>query len=115
MMDEQPKLEKSAIDEFSETSSAAKLSGKINGTAGFFKQKLGQMTNDSAMEKSGRDQRLLGKVYGLVGDLREIKEVAKKRALGFKSEGTQLLKKHAGKLVDQASEFLNDVKKTFLG
>jgi hypothetical protein len=49
-----------------------------------------------------------------VGDLRAIRELATKRALGFKNDGTKIIQKHGGKLIDQASEFLDDIKKTFL-
>jgi uncharacterized protein YjbJ (UPF0337 family) len=101
-------------DGFAKTSSAARLSGKILGTAGFFKQKIGKMADDSVMEADGRNQRLLGKVHSLVGDLREIRELATRRMLGFKNDGTKILQKHSGKLIDQASEFLDDIKKTFL-
>jgi len=105
--------EKSALERFSETSSAAKLSGKIHETAGFLKQKFGEITNDSDMEESGRSQRLLGKVHGLVGELRELRELTAKFVFGFKSEGTKILRKHTEKLVDQASELLTDIKKSF--
>jgi uncharacterized protein YjbJ (UPF0337 family) len=103
-----------SAEAFAKTSSAAKLSGKLHGTAGFFKQKIGEMTDDSEMKANGRNQRLLGKVHGLVGDLREIRELATKRMLLFKDDGTKIIQKHSGKLIDQASEFLDDIKKTFL-
>jgi uncharacterized protein YjbJ (UPF0337 family) len=99
---------------FSKTSKAAKLSGKIHGTKGFFKQKFGEITDDVDLKENGRNQRLLGKVHGLVGELREIRELATKRTLGFKDDGAKILQKHAGKLIDQATEFLDDIKKTFL-
>jgi len=99
---------------FAKTSKAAKLSGKIHGTAGFFKQKFGEFTDDIDLKENGRNQRLLGKVHVLVGELREIRELATKRTLEYKDDGAKILQKHAGKLIDQATEFLGDIKKTFL-
>ncbi len=106
--------EKPATEGFARTSTAAKLSGKFHGTAGFFKQKIGEMTENIEFEKTGRNQRFLGKIHTLVGVYREIQELAVKRAQNMRSDGTKILLKHGGKLVDQATEFLDDIKKTFL-
>ena len=103
----------SAFHEFSKTSQAAQLSGRYNRVSGFFKRKLGEVTHDLDLEAEGRDQELLGKLHGLVGNVREVRELATKKVLKAREEGELLLKKHGAKFLDHANEILEDIKKTF--
>jgi uncharacterized protein YjbJ (UPF0337 family) len=108
-----PEVETSRSEEFAKTSTAAKMSGSVNETAGFFKRKFGEFTGDADLNEAGRNQQLLGKVHRLVGGLREIQELATEKVLTARKDGEKILRKHGGKLIDQASEFLDDIRKTF--
>ncbi len=109
-----PAAELTRLEKFAQSSRGAKLSGKVNQTAGFFKRKIGEMTDDSEMKKAGRDQEFLGKVHSMVGLVRQLREIGTQKALKARTDGTKILRKHAEKLVDQATEFLKDIRDTFL-
>lgn len=110
---EVPSAEPTRLEKFAQTSSAAKLSGKINQTAGFFKRKVGEITEDPELKEDGLNQELLGKVHSMVGTVRELRERTMAKAMSVRSDGTKILRKHAGKILDQANEFVQDVRDTF--
>jgi|GEM_PF-4669889 len=97
--------------EFAKTATAAKLSGTYNETAGFFKKFFGELTDDTELKKAGRNQQLLGKVHYLVGTLREGRELGLKKLNDTRRESEVICRKHGGKLLDLASEFVDDLKK----
>jgi uncharacterized protein YjbJ (UPF0337 family) len=106
--------EPTRAEAFAKTSTAAKLSGTVNGTAGFFKNKFGQMTGNDDLQTEGLNQQLLGKAHLFVGSLREAKELLLKKGMKARTDGSAILKKHGSKVLDQAIEFVEDIKKTFL-
>jgi len=100
-------------EEFAKTATAAKLSGNYNETAGYFKRNWGKLTGDEALKDDGRNQQILGKVHRLVGSLRTVRETVIIKVKTTRVEGQALCRKHAGRAIDVASDFVDDVKKTF--
>ena len=101
----------SLLDKFAKSSAGAKLSGTYNEATGLLKRKLGEFNDDPDLRKEGRDQQLLGKVHHLVGDVREIQELTKKKVETTCDDLEKMLRFHADKLLDGVSSFLKDVKK----
>ncbi len=99
-------------DEFAKSATAAKISGAFNETAGFMKRKIGELTKDAEFEKSGHNQELLGKIHRLVGTVRGIRDAATTELMNRKIESQAICRKHAGRLLDGVSDFIEDVKKT---
>ncbi len=108
-----PVSEPTHLEKFAQTSSAAKLSGKVHQTMGFFKRKVGEMTDDSLLKETGENQELLGKVHSMVGTIRELRERAVAKGINVSADGAKILRKHAGKILDQANEFIEDIRDTF--
>ncbi len=102
---------KPPVDEFAKTATAAKLSGTFNETAGFLKRKFGEFTDDSSLKEEGRDQQLLGKIHHLVGTIRSVRESTVEKISKTRVETQAICRKHGGKLLDVASEFVEDMKK----
>lgn len=101
----------SLLEKFAKSSAGAKLSGTFNEATGLLKRKLGEFNDDPDLRKEGRDQQLLGKVHHLVGDIREIRELAKQKVETTCDDLQKMVRLHAGKLLDGVSSFLEDVKK----
>jgi uncharacterized protein YjbJ (UPF0337 family) len=106
--------EETRKERFSKTAKAAKMSGAYHETAGFFKRKFAEMSDDSLLEDAGRQQQLLGKVHRLVGSLRGVREAALKKANSTRIESLAVCRKHGGRLIDVASDFVDDMKKVIL-
>jgi uncharacterized protein YjbJ (UPF0337 family) len=106
------KAEPTRAERFAKTSTAAKLSGRVNSATGFIKNKVGQMTGNIDLKTEGRNQQLLGKIHKLVGSAREARELVLKKALKTRADGAIILRKHSEKLLDQAIELIDDLKKT---
>jgi uncharacterized protein YjbJ (UPF0337 family) len=100
--------------QFSKTAKAAKLSGAYHETAGFFKRKFGEFNDDSLLEDAGRQQQLLGKIHRLVGSLRGVREAALEKANSTRIDSLAVCRKHGGRLLDVASDFVDDMKKVIL-
>lgn len=109
-----PPVESSEKEEFAKTATAAKLSGTYHKTAGFFKRKLGELTGDDDLQVEGRNEQILGKVHRLVGTLRGVKEAAVEKINKTRTEGQVICRKHGGKLLDVASDFVTDIKNLIL-
>lgn len=90
------------------------MSGTFNETAGFFKQTLGALTDDSRLKDAGRNQQLLGKVHRLVGTIRSVREAALEKVSRTRTEGQAICRKHGGRLLDVATDFIEEMKKTLL-
>ncbi|MDZ4678093.1 MAG: CsbD family protein [Oligoflexia bacterium] len=105
---------KTPPDEFSKTAAAAKLSGTYNETAGFFKRKFGNLTDDTQLKEDGRNQQLLGKIHHFVGTIRSVREAAVGKLNTTRIDSQAICRKHGGKFLDLASEFVNDIKKLLL-
>lgn len=101
----------SRLEKFVQTSTAAKLSGTFNESAGRLKRKIGEITDDATLKDAGLNQELLGKIHKLVGSVREIRETAQTRFEKTKVEGQKILRKHGARLLDVAIDFVDDVKK----
>lgn len=93
---------------------AAKMSGSYNETAGYFRQKIGQLLDDTILNDSGRNQQLLGKIHRLVGTLRSARTDLVERVKAGRIESTAICFKHGGRLLDVASDFIEDMKKVIL-
>ncbi len=104
----------SRTEKFRKTSRAAKLSGAVNGAAGFMKIKLGQMTGNPQLMEEGRNQQLVGQIHSFVGSARKAKERVSEQVIKAREKGAVILRKHHGKLIDQAIEFLTDIKEAFV-
>ncbi len=102
------------LEEFAKTSTAAKMSGAFNETMGSLKKNIGEFTDDAALKDAGRDQRLLGKVHRLVGSLRAVNEAAIEKFNNLRKESLAICRKHGGRSLDVASDFVDDMKKLFL-
>ncbi|MEK6773506.1 MAG: CsbD family protein [Bdellovibrionota bacterium] len=102
------------LEEFAKTSTAAKMSGAFNETMGSLKKNFGDLTDDAALKEAGRDQRLLGKVHRLVGSLRGVSEAATEKLNKIRKESLAICRKHGGRSLDVASDFVDDLKKLFL-
>jgi uncharacterized protein YjbJ (UPF0337 family) len=101
-------------EEFAKTATAAKMSGTYHETTGYFKRKLGQLIDDPLLEDSGQNQQLLGKIHRFVGILRGIREDVSSELNSKRIESQAICRKHGGRLLDVASDFLEDMKKTLL-
>ena len=77
-------IELTRTEVFAKTSTAAKLSGTVNGAAGFIKSKVGQMTGNEDLKLEGQNQQLLGKIHTLAGSAREVKEMVLKKVDKFR-------------------------------
>lgn len=73
------------LDKATGAAAAAKISGKVHETAGKLKQK--------------------------VGEIREIRELVNKRIGGSRDEYRDLMRKQAVRLLDSATDYLEDLKK----
>ncbi len=104
----------SKLDEFSKTSTAAKMSGAFHETSGMLKRKFGEFTNDASLKDAGREQQLLGKVHRLVGSMRGVQETALANFRNTQKESLAICRKHGGRIVDVASDLVDDIKKTLL-
>jgi uncharacterized protein YjbJ (UPF0337 family) len=105
-----PFVDPTPMEQFAKTSTAARLSGSFNETAGFFKRTFGQLTDDTELKEAGDRQQMIGKVHRLAGSVREVREVAFQKLIKTRSESEKLLRKHGNKLLDLVSEFLDDIK-----
>ena len=102
------------MDEFSKTATAAKLSGAFNETAGMLKRKFGELTEDASLKEAGSEQQLRGKIHRLVGTVRGIREAAIEKFTNTQKESLAVCKKHGGRIVDVASDLVDDIKKAIL-
>jgi uncharacterized protein YjbJ (UPF0337 family) len=98
-------------DEFAKSATAAKLSGTYNEAAGYLKRKFGELTEDSSLQDDGKNQQLLGKIHRLVGSIRSAKEETAERVRTTRIEVQDICLKHGGKVLDVATEFVEDIKK----
>ncbi len=99
---------------FAKTATAAKMSGAFHETAGLIKRKLGELADDKALKQAGEDQQLLGKVHRFVGTLRGLRESAISKVETKRKETQAVCLKHGGRLLDIASDFVEDMKKIIL-
>lgn len=76
--EKKPPTKATRIEKFSESATAAEMSGKFNSVSGYLKRKLGKLTDDPALEQAGQKQELVGKIHGLVGSLRRFATNIKK-------------------------------------
>jgi uncharacterized protein YjbJ (UPF0337 family) len=106
--------ETTRLEEFSKTATAAKMSGSYHKTAGFLKQKLGELTDDTFLIDAGRNQQILGRVHRLVGSLRSAREAALEKFNRSRTETQAICRKHGARFLDVASDFVEDLKKTLL-
>ncbi|MES2962443.1 MAG: CsbD family protein [Bdellovibrionota bacterium] len=90
------------------------MSGSYHQYAGYIKTKLGELTDDSALKDSGRDQQLLGKLHRFVGTLRSVREATTADFNRKRLESQAICRKHGGRLLDVASDFVEDMKKALL-
>jgi uncharacterized protein YjbJ (UPF0337 family) len=109
-----PIIDPVITEDFNKTATAAKLSGTFNETAGFFKRKFGKFTDNPVLEEAGLEQEFLGKVHKLVGSLRGVREVALTRFNLKRVEAQAVCRKHGGRLIDVATDFVEDMKKAIL-
>ena len=109
-----PPSEPTRLEQFAKTATAAKLSGTYNETAGYLKRKFGELTDDRSLEDAGRNQQLLGKIHRLVGSLRGVHSAALEKFNSKRVESLGLCRKHAGKFLDAASDFVDELKNTLL-
>lgn len=107
-------IKESKIDDFSKTASAAKLSGAYHQTTGLLKRKIGEITNNPSLKDAGREQQLLGKVHTLVSKVRSVREAVQQKLTTSQNESLALCRKHGGRLIDVASDLVEDVKKILL-
>lgn len=109
-----PQNQSAKTKTFAETATAAKLSGTYNIAAGKIKSKIAEYTDNPDLKKEGRDQELLGKIHRLVGAVRGVREATLHQVM-FKTKETQkICLKHGGRLIDVATDFIEDLKKTLL-
>jgi uncharacterized protein YjbJ (UPF0337 family) len=97
---------------FAKTSTAAKLSGTFHETAGLLKLKFGEFKDDASLKTEGRNERLLGKVHQLVGEVREFRELGAHRVEKTGAELQKIVRTYASNMLDETVRFLGDVKKT---
>lgn len=109
-----PPGEPTRLETFSKTAAAAKMSGTFNEAAGFFKRELGKLAADSALEDAGRNQQLFGKAHRLVGSLRSARDAALDKMGRTRLDSQGLCRKFGGRLLDGASEFIDELKKVLL-
>jgi len=99
---------------FAETAIAAKLSGTFHQTAGKLKQKWGEFSDNPDLKVEGRNQEILGKIHRLVGTFRDVRQTVIKKYETKKQETKDICIKHGVRMIDVASDFVEDLKKTFL-
>ena len=102
------------LETFSKSAAGAKMGGSYHEAAGYIKRKLGRWSADSILEEAGRNQQLLGKVFRLVGSLRGARDAAVEKLACTRNEAQSILREHTGRLLDGTSEFIDELKKTFL-
>ena len=90
------------------------MSGTYNETAGFFKRKFGEFTDDFLIKDEGHNQQLLGKVHRLVGSLRSVRELALEKINRTRIESQAICRKYGGNLLDVTSDFVDEMKKAIL-
>jgi uncharacterized protein YjbJ (UPF0337 family) len=90
------------------------MSGTYNETAGFIKRKFGELTRDFSLQDVGKNQQLLGKVHHFVGSLRGVKEETLEKFKTTRIEVQGVCRKHGGRFLDVASQFVDDLKKVLL-
>lgn len=111
---EDSKQKSTKLEQFAKTATAAKLSGTYHETAGKLKRKFGEFTDDPELKKAGRNEEILGKVHKLVGSFRAIKEDAFKKIQLKRKETQTICIKHGGRMLDVASDFIEDIKNVLL-
>ena len=99
---------------FADSAAGAKLSGHYNVAAGKVKKAFGELLDDKDLKKEGRDQELKGKIHKFVGSLRGVREQAIDRFKTTRKETKQICKKHGARLLDVATDFVEDMKKALL-
>ena len=102
------------IEEFAKTATAAKISGAFHETAGMFKRKFGEITDDESLKDAGRNERLLGKLHRFVGSLRGVHESVFEKFTSNSTESLKICRKHGGRILDVASDFVDEIKKVIL-
>jgi uncharacterized protein YjbJ (UPF0337 family) len=113
-MSDEIKTKKNKLEQFSKSATAAKLSGTYHVTAGKIKRKLGEFTDDPELKKAGRNEEILGKIHRLVGSFRSVKEDTITKIKITKKEAQQVCIKHGGRMLDVASDFIEDMKNILL-
>ena len=117
---EAPKLEETIgpqatkLEKFAKTARAAKLSGAFHETAGMVKRKVGKFTENTSLEDAGRNEELLGKIHRFVGTLRGVHEATSARLFRTRTEGLAVCQKHGGRMLDVATDFIEDMKNVLL-
>lgn len=96
---------------FADTATAAKLSGTFNVAAGKVKRVVAEAFDDAEMRNEARTQVLKGKLHSCVGSIRKTKEQASERYESTKKETKEICIKHAGRLLDLATDFIEDMRK----
>ena len=114
--DQKPETHKKNNDQasFADSAAGAKLSGHYNVAAGKVKKAFGELLDDKDLKKEGRDQELKGKIHKFVGSLRGVREQAIDRFKTTRKETKQICKKHGARLLDVATDFVEDMKKALL-
>ena len=105
-------IEKTNTEDFTKSATAAKLSGVFHQATGLLKSKYGEFTNDEALVIAGSEQQLLGKVHRLVGKVRGVREATLKKIVDSRVESLALCRKHGGRIIDGASNIVDDVTKS---
>lgn len=104
----------SRMDEFVKTATAAKMSGLFHETTGKIKRKIGVLRDDKELQKEGLNQEILGKVHTLVGSVRALRKDTIKKITIKRQETKDICIKHGSRLIDVATDFVEDLKKTLL-
>lgn len=104
----------SRMDEFVKTATAAKMSGLFHETTGKIKRKIGVLRDDKELQKEGLNQEILGKVHTLVGSVRAFRKDTIKKITVKRQETKDICIKHGSRLIDVATDFVEDLKKTLL-
>ncbi len=99
---------------FADTATAAKLSGEYNMAVGKIKKTIAGLTDNTELRNAGRDQELKGKLHRLVGSIRGVREQAFNKFSTTRKETQQICIKHGGRLLDVATDFIEDLKKALL-
>jgi uncharacterized protein YjbJ (UPF0337 family) len=90
------------------------MSGAFHQTAGILKRKFGKFIDDASLNDAGRDQQLLGKIHRLVGSVRGVREAVFEKLTSTRTETFTICRKHGGRMLDVASDFVDDIKKALL-
>lgn len=109
-----PPIKPTKLEAFAKTATAARMSGTYHEAAGFLKRTFGTLSADSALEISGRNEQLLGKVHRLVSSIRGARNAALGKLGRARLESQALCRKHGGRLLDDASEFIDELQEVFL-